>query len=91
MSTFSNNPLDTEITFLKGVGPVRGKLLNKIGIFDVRSLLHYYPRKFLDRTNIKPINQLKVGEEAVIIGEVINQGFRRTRRSNFFQITVEPS
>ncbi len=89
MSTFSNNPLDTEITFLKGVGPVRGKLLNKIGIFDVRSLLHYYPRKFLDRTNIKPINQLKVGEEAVIIGEVINQGFRRTRRSNFFQITVD--
>ena len=44
MSTFFNNPLDTEITFLKGVGPVRGKLLNKIGIFDVRSLLHYYQK-----------------------------------------------
>ena len=32
MTSFTQNPLDTEITYLKGVGPVRGKLLNEIGI-----------------------------------------------------------
>ena len=88
MTSFAQNPLDTEITYLKGVGPVRGKLLNEIGISTVRDLLQYYPRKFLDRTNIKPINQLKIGEEAVVIGRVQTFGLRKTRRRNFFQIVL---
>jgi len=88
MSSFGQNRLDTEITYLKGVGPVRGKLLNEIGITTVRDLLQYYPRKFLDRTNIKPINHLKIGEEAVVIGKVQSFGLRKTRRRNFFQIIL---
>lgn len=88
MTNFAQNPLDTEITYLKGVGPVRGKLLNEIGISTVRELLQYYPRKYLDRTNIKPINHLKIGEEAVIIGRVQSFGLRKTRRRNFFQIVI---
>jgi ATP-dependent DNA helicase RecG len=88
MNSFAQNPLDTEITYLKGVGSVRGKLLNEIGISTVRELLQYYPRKFLDRTNIKPINHLKIGEEAVVIGRVQSFGLRKTRRRNFFQIIL---
>ncbi len=88
MTSFAQNPLDTKITYLKGVGPVRGKLLNEIGISTVRDLLQYYPRKFLDRTNIKPIKELKIGEEAVVIGRIETLGLRKTRRRNFFQITL---
>ena len=88
MTSLAQNPLDTEITYLKGVGPVRGKLLNEIGILTVRELLQNYPRKYLDRTNIKPINQLKIGEETVVIGRVQSFGLRKTRRRNFFQIIL---
>tara|TARA_B100001029_G_C15061239_1_gene458661 strand:+ start:2283 stop:4370 length:2088 start_codon:yes stop_codon:yes gene_type:complete len=88
MTLFVQNPLDTEITYIKGVGPVRAKILNEIDISTVRDLLQYYPRKFLNRTNIKSINQLKIGEEAVIIGRVQTCGLRKTRRRNFFQIIL---
>ena len=49
--------LNTEIQYLKGVGPKRGKFLNSIGIDYVKDLLRDFPRKYLDRTNIKPINK----------------------------------
>ena len=88
MTSFAQNPLETKITYLKGVGPIRGKLLNEIGITSVRELLLYYPRKYLDRTNIKPINYLKIGEEAVIIGNVQYYGLKKTRKRPFFQVII---
>ena len=63
----------TEIQYLKGVGPKRGKFLNSIGINYVKDLLRNFPRKYLDRTNIKPITQIKIGEQAVVIGKVISK------------------
>ena len=74
--------LSTEIQFLKGVGPKRGSILNSFGIFDIKGLLRSFPRKYLDRTNIKQINELEIGEQAVIIGEVLSFGTKRLRKGN---------
>ena len=55
--------LDTEIQYLKGVGPKRGNLLKSFGISTINDLIKNFPRKYLDRTNIKKINQLQIGEK----------------------------
>ncbi len=88
-TSFAQNPLDTDITYLKGVGPIRGKVLKEYGICTVKDLLYHFPRKHLDRTTIKTLNQIKIGETVVVIGEVVHCGFRKTRRRNFYQITLE--
>ena len=62
----------TEINYLKGVGPKRGSALKKNGILTIRDILKYFPRKYLDRTNVEMIKDLKVSEQAVIIGKVIS-------------------
>jgi RecG-like helicase len=44
--------LDPEITSLKGVGPHRGEVLAAHGIGKVGRLLFYFPRKYVDRSEI---------------------------------------
>ncbi len=50
--------LDSNIQFIKGVGEKRAKLFNSLGIFDVDSLIHFYPRKYEDwsNTDVKSAN-----------------------------------
>ena len=58
--------LNKEVQFIKGVGPNRVKLLNKIGIFTLNDLITYYPREHEDRSKPKNICDLVDGEEALI-------------------------
>ena len=62
--------LDTEIQYLKGVGPKRGQILKSNGISIVKELIQTYPRKYLDRTNLKPINEIQIHEKVVIVGKI---------------------
>ena len=79
---------NTEITYLKGVGPKRGATLKKNGISTIGEILRYYPRRYLDRTNVKVIKDLKVSEQAVIIGKVMSFNLKRTFKRSFFEVTI---
>ena len=35
-----------DVKFVKGVGPNRVKLLNKLNIYTVEDLITYYPREY---------------------------------------------
>ncbi|HNW57248.1 MAG TPA: ATP-dependent DNA helicase RecG [Bacteroidales bacterium] len=51
--------LDTDITYLTGVGPKRAELLNKeLNIVTFRDLLYYFPYKYIDRTKFYKISEL---------------------------------
>lgn len=51
--------LDTEITFLQGVGPKRAELFKEeLDILTFRDLLYYFPYKYIDRTRFYKIAEL---------------------------------
>lgn len=51
--------LDTNITYLPGVGPKRAELLEKeLQISTYRDLLFYFPYKYIDRTKFYSISEL---------------------------------
>lgn len=58
--------LEKDIQFIKGVGPNRATLLNKLGIFNLKDLITYFPREHEDRGNIKTIAEVQNGEETLI-------------------------
>ena len=58
--------LKKNIQYIKGVGPARVKLLNKLGIYTLEDLITYYPREYEDRGKNKNISELIDGEEALI-------------------------
>ena len=73
--------LNKEVQFIKGVGPNRVKLLNRIGIYTLNDLITYFPRDYEDRGKIKNIAELIDGEEALIsafpVGRMIEIKIRR--------------
>ncbi len=66
--------LSTPVQFLPGVGPKKAAVLGEHGLLTVRDLLGYFPRSYLDRTNVVPINRLRVNTTATIIGTVMAHG-----------------
>ena len=58
--------LEKDVKYIKGVGPNRVKLLNKLGIFTLKDLITYYPRTYEDRSKPKNIAECIDGEEVLI-------------------------
>lgn len=58
--------LKKDVKYIKGVGPNRATLLNKLGIFTIKDLITYYPRDYEDRSKPKKIIDLIDGEEALV-------------------------
>ncbi|MBV67428.1 MAG: ATP-dependent DNA helicase RecG [Candidatus Marinimicrobia bacterium] len=80
--------LDTEITYLKGVGPTRSAKLKKSGIKTIDDLLYHFPRKYIDRTKILHINKLQIGVQGMIVGKIISLDIKQARKRRFFEITI---
>ena len=67
--------LETEIQYASGIGPRRAaKLITELNIRNVRDLLEYYPRDYLDRGHFRSIYEVgRTGEYETIQGAVVNQ------------------
>lgn len=66
---------------LKGVGPRTTALLQKLHIYSVQDLLFHLPFRYQDRTHITPLNNLRVGDyaviEAVVQSTQVSKGHKR--------------
>jgi ATP-dependent DNA helicase RecG len=71
--------LDAPLTVLRGIGPERQAVFEKVGIATLRDLLLYYPRRYDNYSAMKPINRLDFGEECSVIGTVADAQSRRIR------------
>lgn len=60
------NELEKDIQFVKGVGEKRAALFHKLGIFNVGDLLQYYPRAYLDKSDLKTAAQAEDGEKCAL-------------------------
>lgn len=58
--------LKQSVQYIKGVGPQRAALLQKLNIYTLEDLITYFPRDYEDRSKPKKISQLVDGEEALI-------------------------
>src|SRR5260370_4635202 len=67
----SEDPLQQSAQFLKGVGPARAALLQRLGIETIDDLLFHFPRSYDDLTDIRPMAQLSAGTVQTVHGEVV--------------------
>ena len=85
--------LSTALIYVKGVGPGRAQMLEAKGLVTVEDLLTYAPFRYEDRSNVKTIAELAVGETATVIVEVRSAkaaGFQR-KRLGMFEATFRDS
>lgn len=74
--------LQKEVQYIKGVGPNRAELLNKLGIYTLEDLITYYPRDYEDRGKPKKIAEVYNGEECLIEGIVVSRMSEQKIRKN---------
>ncbi|MCC6280282.1 MAG: ATP-dependent DNA helicase RecG [Saprospiraceae bacterium] len=77
--------LDSNIEYLKGVGPQRADVLKKeLGIFTCRDLLFHFPFRYIDRTKFHRIRDIHTEGEQVQIRGILRRletlGEGRARR-----------
>ena len=58
--------LKKDVKYVKGVGPNRVILLNKLGIYTLQDLITYYPRTYEDRSKPKTLLECQDGEDCLI-------------------------
>jgi len=75
-----------EIQYIKGIGPKRAVALNKFGIHTFWDLIEYFPRRYLDRSRILPLNNLSKDTEVTVIGKIEAVGVRRGRKPIFYLV-----
>jgi ATP-dependent DNA helicase RecG len=86
----SYSHLDRPVQFLKGVGPKRADSFARIGVASARDLLYHVPRRYDDASTVRPIGELKVGEDVTALGRVRSKGIIPTRRGlRIFQAVLE--
>jgi ATP-dependent DNA helicase RecG len=63
--------------------------LRGLGVETVADLLHHYPRRYIDRSNVEKIGDLRIGQEATFIATVrrVRRAFTR-RRQVIVTVTV---
>jgi len=65
--------------YLKGVGPARARDLARLGIESLEDLILHFPREYLDRSSLTPLDDLVPGRRATVQGRVLVSGERRPR------------
>ena len=71
--------LDSDVQYVKGVGPRRSALLASKGIRTVEDLLLHIPKAYQDRANFVPLSSLKVGQDAAVHARVYRSRVIQTR------------
>ncbi|MFN8643698.1 MAG: ATP-dependent DNA helicase RecG [Candidatus Binatia bacterium] len=59
------------VQFAKEVGPSRAPKLQKFGLDTIEDLLYHLPFRYEDRRRLRDIASVGVGEEAGIVGEIV--------------------
>ncbi len=78
MATAAENIL-SPVQYLKGVGPARAELLNKLGIHTISDLLFFFPRDYEDLTQSTTISGLREGELGTVRCHIVELDSRSTQ------------
>ena len=77
-----------ELRYIKGVGPKRTLIFQKLGIYNVRDLLYLFPRRYEDRSNFITLSHIPLGESVTCRGEVLEVKFKPIRGMPILEVLI---
>ncbi len=83
-----SEPEDGALRYIKGVGPKRALVFQKIGIHSIRDLLYLFPRRYEDRSHFAPLNHLPMNEPITCRGEVLDVKFKPIRGMPLVEVLI---
>lgn len=81
--------LDSDVQYVKGVGPRRAALLGSRGVRTVEDLLLHIPKSYQDRASFVPLSSLRIGQDAAVHARVYRSRVIQTRtRGRIFDVIL---
>lgn len=74
----NDSMLTKPVQFLKGVGPQRAELLQRLGLRVAMDLLFYFPRDYRDMSELRTIDELEENSSVSVCGHVEEVELRNT-------------
>lgn len=62
--------MNAPLTVIPGIGPKHAETLGRLGLQTLGDLLYFFPRRYDDYSQLKPIIRLWYGEDVTVIGTV---------------------
>lgn len=79
----------TDVMYVKGVGPKVAYKLNKLGIYTAQDLIMYFPRKHIDYSSRTLIRDLKEGENTTVFGYIKSvSAFNTKNNLSVIKVTI---
>ena len=67
------------VTVISGIGARTAQSLERLGLTTLKDMLYYFPRRYDDYSQLKPINRLQYGEVVTVIGTIQNINTRKIK------------
>jgi ATP-dependent DNA helicase RecG len=83
--------LNASLTVLNGVGPSNAQKLAKLGLHTLGDMLFFFPRRYDDYSQLKPIHKLWYGDEVTVVGTIQSVTNRKIRsgKMNIVEVIIE--
>ncbi|HAB18136.1 MAG TPA: ATP-dependent DNA helicase RecG [Verrucomicrobiota bacterium] len=82
--------LDSPLGVLRGVGPDRIQLFERMGVHTIGDLLLHAPRRYEDRRTFKTVRELSLGQSVTVRAKVVAAGVNRFRSGKtVFQMVLD--
>lgn len=85
--------LNSSVDVVRGVGPSKEEMLQRLGIHTINDLLTFLPRRYDDYTQISLISRLEANKTVTVIGTVKHTEVRigQRGRKDFFMVVDDGS
>ena len=88
--SMSESIFTEDIEHLQGVGAKKAAVLAESGVHTFRDLLHYFPRRYLDRSTVSAVRDLtEDGPAVTVVGTVRASGMVPGRRTRRLEVIIE--
>ncbi len=82
--------LNASLTVLQGVGPRHAETLTNLGMKTLGDMLYYFPRRYEDYSQLKPIKDLFYGNVVTVLGTIQSVHTRPIRggKSSIIEVVI---
>lgn len=82
---FNEDPLESDVQWVKGVGPRMASVFKSRDLYKLKDLLYFFPRKYEDRSKMSLIKDIQEGNQASL-KLTVHQAFVRPLRGRFSKL-----
>lgn len=82
------DPANTELRYLRGVGPKRALVFQKLGIHTLRDILYFFPRRYEDRSHFITLDKIPLRDYVTCRGEVLDVKFKPIRGMPILEVLM---